>query len=716
MAATTAAASADRDSDQSDDEEILSGRVGGRAGGRDSPDTCMACEFEASFQAFFSDGQMPLGPVRLLRTLWLLRGDLAGYGQQDAHECLVAMLDTLHVGFTENVLTDAELAALCDARGDTAAQPLAMQMSRTVQHTHLSPCPCLVHQVFAGVLQSTVTCAQCGNTTHAHDPILDISLDIPPPRRAISPDQRELATSYRMTPGCSFAARATDAALGEWMATRHQQKTPSGSSGSGAWKPPLNSMSQGRFPVVTLQDCLDHYTRPEQLSPGSYVCSRCRSSSAAATKQLCIKELPPVLTFQLKRFGHDPHAKGSGSSNSGGLAGLSFGSGGHGNGNGGSGGSGSGGSSGSSGSSAKIDTFVRLPLQIDMTPYTASAQASHAQAISGLRASGGAATSSTGNALPATIGDVPVRDLGAADAPVSKTEECLTPGINKDTPVPVLDGPGGSTSLGKRRTDATHSNPSCIYKLFAVIDHIGLLDTGHYTAYAQHRNQWYKFDDAVATKVDTSEVLGFAEEAKVRSGRAAKGKAYMAFYVKTVLDYHDGAATLTAGSQVGSASPTALSTALGATGMGATNTRVSESGEWIEDAGIVRTRTNLSGDLKIERRGRKKGSTNAVRKSKGGDLQSMAGKTSVSASAARGRKKKSAGAAMDTNSKADIGELDEFMAAGTLDALGSPSYVSFDMNSMGHADGGGADDSDSDGEALWAQMSKEKAVDDLVPM
>ncbi|KAJ2761031.1 hypothetical protein IWQ57_006154, partial [Coemansia nantahalensis] len=25
-------------------------------------------------------------------------------------------------------------------------------------------------------------------------------------------------------------------------------------------------------------------------------------------------------------------------------------------------------------------------------------------------------------------------------------------------------------------------------------------------------------------------------------------------------------------------------------------------------------------------------------------------------------------------------------------------------------------DSDSDGEALWAQMSKEKAVDDLVPM
>ncbi|KAJ2765666.1 hypothetical protein IWQ56_004008, partial [Coemansia nantahalensis] len=695
LASSSVGLSAPRDSpDQSDDEEILSGRVPGR----EALGPCMACELEASFQSFFAGGQQPLGPVRLLRALWLLRTDLAGYGQQDAHECLMAMLDTLHVGFTENVLTDAELAALSEPHGDAASQPLAMQIPRVVQHSHLAPCPCLVHQVFAGVLQSTVTCTQCGNTTHAHDPVLDISLDIPPPRRAVFPDQRDMSTSYRMTPPSTFAARATDAALGEWMAARHHQKTAG--TGAAPWRPPQSTVSQARFPLITLQDCLDHYTRPELLAPGSYVCSRCRSSSAAATKQLSLKELPPVLTFQLKRFGHEPHARGSGAPGPGGMGGGShYAATGSGAGNGGSGGSS--GSSGGPGNSSKIDSFVRLPLFLDMTPYTASAQASHAQSIAAVRSSGGAATTSTGNTLPATIGDIPVHDLGAADGYALKPEEGLAAGLNKDTPIPVLDGPGGSTALGKRRTDATHSNPSCSYKLFAVIDHIGSLDTGHYTAFALHRNQWHRFDDAKVERVDTAEVLGFADEARARSGRPAKGKAYMAFYVKTVLDYHDGAASLAPGGHVGSASPTALAAALGTAGMGA---RIGEAGEWVEDAGVVRPRINPGGELKIERRGRKKGSTNANgRKPKQGD-----------APAPRGRKKKSAAAAAGGRARSETGDLEEYMASGTLDSLGSPTYGPLGASPLALANS--REDSDSDGEALWAQMSKEKAVDDLVPM
>ncbi|PIA13836.1 cysteine proteinase, partial [Coemansia reversa NRRL 1564] len=297
---------------------------------------CMACELESAFQALYSGAKTPFAPVGLLHALWQLRGDLAGYGQQDAHECLVALLDTLHVGFTENLHT----------------------------HTHLRPCPCLVHQAFAGVLQSTVTCARCGNATVAHDPILDISLDIPD-----------------------------------------------------------TSLTRGRFPVTTLDDCLAHYTRVERLPPAAYVCSRCRAPSAAATKQLCLKELPPVLTFQLKRFGHRRPASAT----------------------------------------AKINAFVRLPLHIDMTPAT----------------------------------------------------------------------------LGKRRTDATHSNPACAYRLFAVINHIGQLDSGHYTAYALHRGQWFFFDDASVSRADVRDVLAFSDEANVRAGRPPNGRAYMAFYVKSTLDYHD---------------------------------------------------------------------------------------------------------------------------------------------------------------------------------
>ncbi|KAJ2878088.1 hypothetical protein FB639_003512, partial [Coemansia asiatica] len=558
---------------------------------------CMACELESSFQAFFSGETTPFGPVRLLRTLWLLRNDLAGYGQQDAHECLMAMLDTLHVGFTENVLA-----------------PAASDAPKPTHHSYLHPCQCLVHQAFAGVLQSTVTCSRCGNTTHAHDPMLDISLDIP-------------------TRLPSLAPRAIDAALNEWLETRSppsQQNSQGGRSRRGTGPRAQASLTKGTFPVLTLHDCLAHYTRAEPLAAGAYTCDRCtnthdarsssnsssdRGSAAGAVKQLCIKELPPVLTFQLKRFEH---------ANSGGR----------------------------STTTSKIDSFVRLPLRIDMTPYTASALASHSQTIAGLKAAAGNAFSSTGSALPSSFGGVSVHDRN------SYTEDPANlAGVPRDTPIPILDGPGGSATLGKRRTDATHSNPACQYTLFAVIDHIGHLDTGHYTAYAKHRGQWYKFDDASVTPADIRDVLGLAEENKVRQGRPAKGKAYMAFYVKTVLDYHDGSAAAAA-----AAAATVSSTVDKTTGqplsrdsapptavMGASNTRINESGELIEDAGVVRTRINANGDVKVERRGRKKGSTNAARNksktptSKQTDVSSQLATPTVAAIAAA--------AAIGSNSK-----------------------------------------------------------------
>ncbi|KAJ1739919.1 hypothetical protein LPJ78_005013 [Coemansia sp. RSA 989] len=584
-------------SDDSGEEEVL------LSGGCAQPAACMACELETAVQAIFSETHTPFAPVGLLRTLWTLRSDLAGYGQQDAHECLMAVLDTLHVGFTENAVSESP--------------------TRTIQHSHMTPCSCLVHQAFAGVLQSTVTCARCGNATHAHDPILDISLDIPSHARR-TPEDSALSTPYSLGPRHSFAARATDAVLGDWLAARRGTRCSA-------------SLTQGVHPVITLQDCLAHYTRVEHLPPGTYACSRCRSDQAA-TKQLCLKELPPVLTFQLKRFGHGKATQPR----------------------------------------SKIDSFVRLPLAIDMTPYTASAMAAHAQAIGGLRASAGAATTSTGSALPGRISNIPVHDVAASseDAPV------------KDTPIPVLDGPGGSTTLGKRRTDATHSNPACCYRLFAVIDHIGHLDTGHYTAYALHRGQWYFFDDAHVSKASVRDVLAFTEEAKVRSGRPAKGKAYMAFYVKSILDYHDMPGAVSAGgvSAAASASPTSANIASAAsTGMGSSNTRISETGEWIEDAGVVRTRINPNGDVKIERRGRKKGSTNARKVKQETDSKKPA------------KKKKSS----------------EQGFATPLDTFSSPT---FGINPLA-LNAKQSDSSDSDGEALWTQISKEKAgSDDLVPM
>lgn len=39
----------------------------------------------------------------------------------------------------------------------------------------------VLQRIFGGLLQSDVTCCACGHTSTAHDPFLDISLDIKPP-------------------------------------------------------------------------------------------------------------------------------------------------------------------------------------------------------------------------------------------------------------------------------------------------------------------------------------------------------------------------------------------------------------------------------------------------------------------------------------------------------------------------------------------------------
>ncbi|KAF8318472.1 cysteine proteinase, partial [Clavulina sp. PMI_390] len=63
------------------------------------------------------------------------------------------------------------------------------------------------------------------------------------------------------------------------------------------------------------------------------------------------------------------------------------------------------------------------------------------------------------------------------------------------------------------------------YDLFAVINHEGQMDTGHYTAYARSRDLWHKFDDDKVTYASLGEAL------------STRSKAYMCFYVRKQLDY-----------------------------------------------------------------------------------------------------------------------------------------------------------------------------------
>ncbi|RKO83574.1 hypothetical protein BDK51DRAFT_22687, partial [Blyttiomyces helicus] len=129
------------------------------------------------------------------------------------------------------------------------------------------------------------------------------------------------------------------------------------------------------------------------------------------TKQLSIKKLPPVLSIQLKRFEHTAQA-------------------------------------------SKIESIVRIPAELDMTPYT-------------------------------TRGLCPAAILIAT---------CCSDGI-----------------------------PAHRYSLFAVVKHVGSLETGHYTAFAKSRGEWYAFDDHTVIQAREAEVL--------------ETNTYMAFYIREVPEF-----------------------------------------------------------------------------------------------------------------------------------------------------------------------------------
>ncbi|KAF9007408.1 cysteine proteinase [Cyathus striatus] len=219
-------------------------------------------------------------------------------------------------------------------------------------------CNCIIHSTFAGQLQSDVKCERCGNVTSTVDPMLDISLEL--------------------------KAKGGEIISGE----------------------------------NTLAACLRRFTQPEKLGAKDYSCDKCGKVSHGASKRLSIRKLPPVLSFQFKRFEHKTADKSS---------------------------------------ARKIDAPIRFPSSLNMAPFTTVAMRETE------KDSGGAA--------------------------------------------PSYPGP-----------DAMYE-----YDLFAVINHEGQINNGHYTNFARFQDEWYRFDD---DKVTHSSL-----------GTCLKSAAYMCFYVKRHLDY-----------------------------------------------------------------------------------------------------------------------------------------------------------------------------------
>ncbi|RWS02777.1 ubiquitin carboxyl-terminal hydrolase 22-like protein [Dinothrombium tinctorium] len=71
---------------------------------------------------------------------------------------------------------------------------------------------------------------------------------------------------------------------------------------------------------------------------------------------------------------------------------------------------------------------------------------------------------------------------------------------------------GCKSNASDTTSSSTYINGSSInenkYCLFAVVNHSGTIETGHYTAYIrQHRDQWFKCDDHIITRASIQDVL-----------------------------------------------------------------------------------------------------------------------------------------------------------------------------------------------------------------
>ena len=195
--------------------------------GQDSP-ACCFCEVRSIIQEFYSGNQQPFIPSRLLHLVWKNAKHLAGYEQQDAHEFFISLLDIMHTHLVRSNNSE-----------DTQAPSSSNSNSSSSSSAPTTNCPCIIHKVFTGQLQSDITCQRCNKSRTTTDPFWDISLDL------------------------------------------HNE------NGS----------------QLTLIDCLRRFTKPEKLTGAKIECNECHAFEEDMwSKQLTFKQLPIVLSFHLKRF------------------------------------------------------------------------------------------------------------------------------------------------------------------------------------------------------------------------------------------------------------------------------------------------------------------------------------------------------------------------------------------------------------------------------
>ncbi|KAK2543642.1 Usp22 [Columba livia] len=145
----------------------------------------------------------------------------------------------------------------------------------------------------------------------------------------------------------------------------------------------------------------------------------------------------------------------------------------------------------------KITTYVSFPLELDMTPFMASRW------------------------VPSSK---PRKDLDRTGYQFMHVHHETSLNRGYRTVCITILLPKESRMNGQYQQPTDSLNNDNKYSLFAVVNHQGTLESGHYTSFIrQHKDQWFKCDDAIITKASIKDVLD--------------SEGYLLFYHKQFLEY-----------------------------------------------------------------------------------------------------------------------------------------------------------------------------------
>lgn len=225
---------------------------------------------------FFSstDECPPLAPTSFLFVVYLSKfggpSELSNPGEQDAHELFISAISSIHSSLML-AGEGARSAIPVFPHGDHAVGARAAKDDDSEDNSPMSDdmrCPCVVHRAFSGLLQSDVTCSQCGSRSTTRDLFMDLSLDIRSAR------QRTTSASTGSHSGTVDGPPAEEKR--KYNKKKHKD----------AKDPREESAAEEE---QTLDACLKRYCAVEKLGRESYSCASCGQGTQVSELVRCAK-------------------------------------------------------------------------------------------------------------------------------------------------------------------------------------------------------------------------------------------------------------------------------------------------------------------------------------------------------------------------------------------------------------------------------------------